>query len=135
MNNGRPSTREWEGETWDRNHYGVVLNDGNRVNQDQSRYERGRRSRVNGVPKEMARGCGIHIFKTKHMVRTGRGIGDGAMRLKVGQHQDQGTAGYETHRRHSHATEIGLHGMGNGCRESITRGYRHRLEGRRGMGG
>ena len=113
----------------------MVLTDGNGANQDQRRYIRGKQIRVNGVPKEMARGCGIHIFKTKHMVRTGRGIGDGAMRLKVGQHQDQGTAGYETHRRHSHATELGLHGMGDGGRESTPRGDCHRLEGRRGMGG
>ena len=39
----------------------MVLTDGNGVTQDQRRYVRGKRSRVNGFPKETTRGCGIRI--------------------------------------------------------------------------
>ena len=67
---------------------------------------------------------------TQHPVGEGRGTGDGATRLMEGQHWDQGPAGDKTHWRHSHVTEIGLHGMGDGVRESTLRGDRHSLEGR-----
>ena len=60
-NNRRPSTREWEGKTRERNHYRVVLTNGNGVTQDQRRYAQGKRSQVNRVPKDTARGCIIRI--------------------------------------------------------------------------
>ena len=72
---------------------------------------------------------------TQHSVGASKGTGDSATRLTAGQHWDRGPAGDKTHRRHSHATEIGLHGMGDRGRESTLRGDQHRLEGRRGMGG
>ena len=65
---------------------------------------------------------------TQHPVRADRGTGDGAMRLTEWQHLDRGLAVDETHRRHSRATETGLHGMGNGGRDSTPRGDLNRLE-------
>ena len=57
------------------------------------------------------------------------------MRLTAGQHWDWGPAGDKTHGRNSHTTELGLHGMVNGGRETTLRGYHHCMEGRGGMGG
>ena len=53
--------------------YGVVITDGNVVTQYQRRYARGKRIRVNGVPKETARGCGICIATLN--IRLGRAGG------------------------------------------------------------
>ena len=78
--------------------------------------------------------CNSHC-DTQHPVRAGRGTGDGATRLAAGQHQDQSPAGDETHQGNSHATELGLHGMGDGGRESTPGGDCHRLEGSGCMGG
>ena len=72
---------------------------------------------------------------TQHPVRAIRGAVDGATRLTTGQHRDRGPAGDETHQRHSHLTELRLHGMGDGGRESTRRGNHHCLEERGGMGG
>ena len=63
-NNGRPSTRVWEGKTWERNHYGVILIGGNVVIQDQWRYAWGRRIQGNGVSNEMAGGV---EFASQHL--------------------------------------------------------------------
>ena len=71
---------------------------------------------------------------TQHLVGESRGTGDDAMRLMADQYWDWGPAGDATHQRHSHATELGLHGMGYGGRELTPRGDCHCLEGRRGMG-
>ena len=57
------------------------------------------------------------LLYTQHTVGAGRGTGDGATRLTSGQHQDRGPAGDETHRSHSNKTELGLHDMGDRCRE------------------
>ena len=48
----------------------MVLTDGNGVTQHQRRYARVKQGRVNGVPKEMPRGCGIHIVTLN--IRSGR---------------------------------------------------------------
>ena len=58
-----------------------------------------------------------------------------ATRLTTRQSQDWGPAGDKTCQSHSHATELGLHGIGNKGRESKLRRDCHRLEGREGMEG
>ena len=72
-NDGWTITREWAGKTRRRSHYGVALNDGNGVTQNQRRHTRGKQSQVNGVPKETVRGHGIHIATTN--IRLGRAGG------------------------------------------------------------
>ena len=57
------------------------------------------------------------------------------MRITAGKHRDRSPAGDETHRRHSHVTEFGLQGMGDGGRELTLREGRLRLKGCGGMGG
>ena len=116
MDDKRPSTREWEGETRERNHYGVVLTNGNKVTQDQRRYTQGERIRGNGVPKDTAGGMWSSHRDTQHPVGASRGTGDGNTRLTAGQHRYRGPAGDKTHWRHSHMTELVLHGMGDVCR-------------------
>ena len=78
--------------------------------------------------------CNSH-HDTKHPVKASRGTRDCATGLTAGKYHDQVPTGDETQRRHYHATELGLHGMGYGGRESTPRGDRHRLEGLGGMGG
>ena len=72
---------------------------------------------------------------TQHPVGASKRTVDGARRLTAGQHRDRGPAGDETHRRHSHATELGLHGMCDGGRELTLRRDSHLMEERGGMGG
>ena len=63
-------------------------------------------------PKGNGKGMSNSHCKTQHPVGAGRGARDCDTRLTVGQHWDWGTVGDKTRQRHSHATEIGLHGMG-----------------------
>ena len=72
---------------------------------------------------------------TQHPVGASRGAGDHNTCLTAGQHQDRSPAGNETHRRHSHATELGLHGIGDRDKDPTPRGVFHCMEGRGGMGG
>ena len=72
---------------------------------------------------------------TQHPVGAVRGTGDSAPRLTEGQHWDQGPAGDETHRGHSHTMGFGLNSMGNGDRESTPGRGCHFLEGGKGVGG
>ena len=59
--------------------------------------------------------CNSHC-DTQHPVGAGRGCGDVATRLTVGQNRDRGPAGDENHQERSHATDIRINGMGGGCR-------------------
>ena len=73
MDDGRPSTREWEGETWRRGHYGVGRTNGNGVTYNQGKNARGGWSQFNGVLKDMERACGIRIATLN--IRSGRARG------------------------------------------------------------
>ena len=73
-------------------------------------------------PKGDGEGMRNSHYDTKHPVGAGRGTVDSATRLKAGQYRDQGLAGDGTHCGHSHATDLRLHGMGNGGRESTPGG-------------
>ena len=60
-------------------------------------------------------------------VRAGRRTGEGATHIKAGQHRYWGPAVDENHHSHSHAIDLGLHGMGDEVRELKPRGGHHRL--------
>ena len=78
---------EWEGETRRGGHYGVVRTNGNGVTKNQRTHARGEGSRVNRVPKETERGCGIHIGTIN--IRSGR---EGGLKTALGALQ-QGNIG------------------------------------------
>ena len=70
MNDKKPITREWEGETWRGCRHGVVRTEWNGVIQNQRTDTQGERSRVDRVSKDTESGRGICIISLN--IRSGR---------------------------------------------------------------
>ena len=81
---------------------------------------------MDGVESTGTKGDGRGMWNshcgTQCLVGASRGTGDGATHLTEGPHQDCVPEGDETHRRHSHAMELRLHGMGDRGRKSTPTG-------------
>ena len=95
--NGSPSTRELAGKTRRRGHYGVVLTNGNGVNQKPEETCTSWTDLCQRGPNRVGKKAWNSHCDTQYLVGVGRGIGNVATRLMAGKHWDQGPAGEKNH--------------------------------------